>query len=113
MAGPARLAAGLWVSAYLARLSAQAIPAYITARGDDTAGDIVVKCARLDGSAQAWQRRYDLARDGYCWQILHDGPEPEVDAALARALARDRDLWLIEMESRAGETLLDDPGLTG
>lgn len=109
----ARLASGLWVSAYLARLRAAALPAYVTARGDDTAGAVVVKLATLDGRAQAFERQYDLAGGGRRWALLAEGPEAEVDAILARARRRDPDLWLIEVEDRQGRTLLDEPGLSG
>ena len=55
-----RLASGVWVSAYLTRLRLADIPAYVTAKGDATAGAVVVKVALLDGSARAWERRSDL-----------------------------------------------------
>ena len=45
------------------------------------------------------------------WITLADGPEPEIDALLSRQRARDPDLWLLEVESRDGRTLLDEPGL--
>jgi hypothetical protein len=45
--------------------------------------------------------------------VLAEGSEAEVDAVLARARGRDPDLWVIEIEDRAGRTLLDDPGLEG
>ncbi|MFN6977329.1 MAG: DUF1491 family protein [Gemmobacter sp.] len=108
----ARLTAGLWVQAYLARLRLAAIPAYVTARGDATAGAVAVKCATLDGQARAFQRSFDLDTGGRVWRILVEGPEAEVDAALARARARDPDLWILEIEDRAGRTLLDEPGLS-
>ena len=44
----ARLAAGIWVAAYLRRLGLAGIPAYVTRHGDDTAGSVMVKCATLD-----------------------------------------------------------------
>jgi hypothetical protein len=106
-----RLAAGVWVSAYLTRLRLADIPAYVTARGDDTAGAVIVKVATRDGQAQAFQRSFDLMSDARTWVILIAGPEPDVDAALARQRARDPDLWLIELEDRAGRTLLDEDGL--
>lgn len=106
-----RLTSDFWVGAYLTRLRLHDIPAYVTAKGDPTAGAVIVKCARLDGSASAWQRSFDLLTGARAWVPLTDGPEPEVDALLARQRARDPDLWLIEIEDRQGRTLLDEPGL--
>ncbi len=109
----ARLATGLWVAAYLARLRLAAIPAYLVARGDDTAGAVIVKLATLDGQAQAFERGFDLATGARVWRGLVAGAEAEVDAVLARQRARDRDLWVIEIEDRAGRTLLEEDGLSG
>jgi hypothetical protein len=108
----ARLAAGVWVSAYLTRLRLADIPAYVTSRGDATAGAVAVKVATLDGGARAFQRRFDLMTGGRVWEVLAEGAEADVDAALARARGRDPDLWLIELEDRAGRTLLDEDGLS-
>ena len=57
----ARLASGLWVSAYLTRLRLAEIAAYVTQKGDATAGAVVVKVATLDGQARAFQRSFVLA----------------------------------------------------
>ncbi len=47
MTGPEpRLRAGVWVAAYLARLSGLAIPAFVVRRGDETAGAVLVKASR-------------------------------------------------------------------
>lgn len=110
MAEP-RLAANVWVSAYLARLGLANIPAYVTARGDDTAGAVLVKCAARDGSAALWGREWDAGTDARPWTLLNRGPERAVDAAIARQRGFDPDLWVIEIESRDGRTLLDEPGL--
>ena len=107
----ARLTSDLWVSAYLARLRLANIPAYLTAKGDPTAGAVLVKVALLDGSARAFQRSFDLISDARVWVVLAEGAEAEVDALLARQRARDPDLWVIELEDRAGRTLLDQEGL--
>jgi hypothetical protein len=45
------------------------------------------------------------------WVALAEGPEAEVDAALARQRRHDPDLWVIEVEDRVGRHLLDEPGL--
>lgn len=107
-----RLTSEFWVSAYLTRLRAAAIPAYVT-RGDATAGAVVVKVALLDGSARAFHRTFDLSADSRIWALLAEGPEREVDALLTRQRARDPDLWVIELEDRQGRTLLEEEGLSG
>jgi hypothetical protein len=106
-----RLTADFWVRAYLARLRLADIPAYVTAKGDATAGAVLVKLATLDGRAKAFQRAFDLASDARVWVVLAEGEEAAVDAAIARQRGFDRDLWVIEIEDRAGRTLLDEDGL--
>jgi hypothetical protein len=107
-----RLTARFWVDAWLARLRLAGLPGYVVAHGDDTAGAVVVKCARLDGTACAWARSFDLASGERAWVVLSDGPEPEVDALLARQRSRDPDLWILEVENRAGDALLGQEGLS-
>ena len=107
----ARLAAGIWVAAYLRRLGLADIPAYVTRHGDDTAGSVMVKCATLDGRASLWVREWDLESDRRLWQQLSEAPERDIDARIARDAARDPDLWVIEIETRDGRTLLDQDGL--
>ncbi len=107
-----RLTAGFWVQAYLTRLRLAEIPAFVTARGDGTAGAVIVKVNTLDGAARAWQRSFDPS-GARVWMVLAEGPEGDVDGALARQRRYDPDLWLIEVEDRAGRSLLDEPGLSG
>ena len=105
-----RLTAGFWVRAYLARLRLADIPAFITSKGDATAGSVIVKLNTLDGKAHAFSRSFD-ASGARAWVTLAEGPEAEVDAALCRQRRYDPDLWIVELEDRAGRTLLDEPGL--
>jgi hypothetical protein len=106
-----RLAADFWVAAYRLRLEAAGIPCFVTRRGDPTAGAVLVKLATLDGNARLFGRTFD-AEGRRVWTTLAEGPEPEVDAAAARQARYDADLWLLEIEDRAGRTLLDEPGLS-
>jgi len=105
-----RLTAEFWVSSYINRLRLEAIPAFVTARGDATAGAVIVKLNTLDGRAQAFQRSFD-GQGARVWVVLAEGDEAAVDAALARQRGFDPDLWVIEVEDRAGRTLLDADGL--
>ena len=43
--------------------------------------------------------------------VLAEGPEAEVDTAITRQRGYDPDLWVVEVEDRAGRHLLDEPGL--
>ena len=106
-----RLASGLWVAAYLQRLRLADIPCYVVARGDETAGAVLVVCATLDGRAVAYQRITDLMTGARKWDLLTEGTEADVSDVIASARRSDPDLWVIEIEDRAGRTLLDEPGL--
>ena len=106
-----RLAARVWIDAYLRRLQLENIPAYVVHKGDPTAGVVMVKLSTLDGKAVCYQRSYDLMSGDRAWVVLAEGDEAEVDASIARQRGFDRDLWVIEVEDRAGRHLLDEDGL--
>ena len=106
-----RLKAEFWVQAYLARLRLQEIPAFVVAHGDDTAGAVLVKLNTLDGRARAFQRSFDLMSGARRWVVLSEGEERAVDEIIAKQRSFDPDLWVIEVEDRAGRHLLDEPGL--
>ena len=106
-----RLTAGIWVSAYLARLRLADIPAFVVRRGDDTAGAVLVKLNTLDGKATCYQRSFDLITGERRWVELTSGEEAKVDEAISRQRSFDPDLWVLEVESREGRHLLDEPGL--
>ncbi len=108
----ARLTAEFWVHAYLRRLNLANIPAFVIHTGDPTAGAVLVKSNPLNGNAKLFHRTYD--GDGQrVWSVLDTGPEPEMDEIIIRQRRFDPDLWVIEVESRAGRTLLDEEGLFG
>jgi hypothetical protein len=46
------------------------------------------------------------------WIVLNEGEEADVDGSIRRQRDMDPDLWVIELEDRAGRHLLDEPGLT-
>ena len=106
-----RLTADFWVAAYLARLRLADIPAFIVARGDGTAGAVLVKQSPLDGTATLLQRSFDPMSGARTWMTLSQGPEAEIDASIARQRSFDPDLWVIEVEDRNGRHLLDEEGL--
>ena len=107
-----KLTSDFWVRAYLRRLQLADIPAFITAKGDATAGAVIVKLNTLDGNAKAFHRSYDL--DGNrVWAILAEGAERDVDVSLTKQRSFDPDIWVVEVEDRTGRHLLDEDGLNG
>jgi hypothetical protein len=104
-----RLTSDFWVKAYLARLRLANIPVFVTAKGDATAGAVVVKQNTLDGQAKAFQRSFDI--DGNrLWVLLAEGLDADVETSLVRQRNFDPDIWIIEVEDREGRHLLDEPG---
>lgn len=102
-----RLATGIWVDAYRRNLDLHGIPVFVVRHGDDTSGAVLVKLNTLDGQARAFVRRFDLMTDTRHWEVLVEGAEAEVDAAINREKGFDPDLWVIEVEDRAGRHFLD------
>ena len=106
-----RLTTEIWIAAYLTRLRLAAIPAFILKKGDHTAGAVLVKLNTLDGNARLFQRSFDLMSGERKWVVLAEGAEADVDASVAKQKSFDPDLWVIEIEDKAGRHLLDEPGL--
>lgn len=106
-----RLTARFWVDAYRARLRVADIPAFVVHHGDDTGGAVLVKLNTLDGCGTLFQRSFDLMSGARQWVALETGQEGDLDAAIARQRGFDPDLWVIEVEDKAGRHMLDAPGL--
>lgn len=107
----ARLTSRFWVDAYLARLRLFDIPAFVVSHGDDTGGAVLVKLSTLDGQAVLYHRTFDLSSGDRIWAELSRGSDTDVEEARRRQQSFDPDLWVIEVEDRAGRHLLDEEGL--
>ena len=106
-----RLTAEMWVSAYLARLRAEGIPAFLAAKGDATAGAVVVVLATMDGRARVSQRSFDPMTGARTWMVLAEGTEAEIAETVRRQRSFDPDLWVVEVEDPKGRDLLAEEGL--
>jgi len=99
-----RLPTEFWVSAQLRRFGTQGVGAYLLRRGDAERGAVIVRLAGPQGTRILTQVRN---LDGeLSWMSVKDGailPNPEADAYVERAVSRDSDLWVIEVETKVGE----------
>lgn len=107
-----RLTSDMWVSAYLTRLRLSDIPVFLVARGDSTAGAVLVKLNTLDGKGAVYQRSFDIMTGARNWVVLAEGLDADLDATIAKQRSFDPDLWVIEVEDRMGRHLLDEVGLS-
>jgi len=106
-----RLKTNIIVSAALRRSTQQAIPMVVARRGDGDAGTILVKLNQLElGCTVLSQTRTpggDLAWLKATGALPVD--EATADAYIARAVKRDPDLWVVEIEDRAGRPIFEGP----
>lgn len=107
----ARLKTGLWIKAQIRLCDIESIPAAVVHRGDADAGAVLLKINRLDGGCEVLTRARDL--DGRLGWLRGTGPdpvdEPDADDYVRRQIARDPDLWVLEIEDPQGRYRLDGP----
>jgi len=112
-----RLKSGIWVSAYLRRCDVEGAFAAVRRRGAEEAGAVFIKINRLDGTGTLFgpapQTAFDDAQPAdrlYTAIIGGDKPAPDADleARLVREIRFDPDVWIVEVEDRAGRNFLDD-----
>ncbi len=110
-----RLKSAIWVAAYVRRCHIEGAYAVVRRRGAEDAGAIFIKIARLDGTADLYgpapQTAFDEARPSErafsaCLKT-QPAAEAEAEAYLAREMRFDPDIWIIEVEDRAGRHFLD------
>jgi hypothetical protein len=111
-----RLKSAIWVAAYLRRCNGQGAFAAVRRRGAEDAGAIFIKLNRLDGTAELFapapQSAFDEARpaDRAFSRSFGKDPVPEqkVEDKLAKEARFDPDVWIVEVEDRAGRHYIDN-----
>lgn len=109
-----RIKSEIWVKAYLRRCQVQGAPAVVVRRGDEQAGAIYVSINRLDGTvtlygpAPAGHDRSDHERQWVRCFAVGSVSEDEVVRYLGRQVNFDSDIWIVEVEDRAGRHFLGD-----
>ena len=104
-----RLPTDFWLKAHIRRLSMEGIPVAVTHRGEAMGGMVMVKLNQLDLGCRVLTQQRGL--DGNLgWLAAFENrlvPEAEADAYIARAVKRDPDVWVVEVEDRAGRHLFE------
>jgi hypothetical protein len=109
-----RLKSSIWVAAYLRRCQTEGVFGAVRRRGAEEAGAVFVKLALLDGNAVLYapapQTVYDDSRPierVFAPTSPQPVPEPAVEERLAKEIRFDPDVWIVEIEDRAGRHFLD------
>jgi len=116
----ARLTAGLRARAYLRQVQAGGGFGAVLRRGDESAGDILLKVRRAaplgsdpeSGASVEVYGQMTLADGTRGWMRLGRpgfADEAAADAAIERALLRDPDLWVLELEPDVTGFPIDEP----
>jgi hypothetical protein len=107
-----RLPSRLWIEALIRRAELAGSSAFVVQHGDDGRGDVLIKVARLDGTAAAYVPSVNLEGERVFLNLSIQGVGPDeagVDDYVRRARTRDSDLWIVEIEDREGRTFLTEP----
>ena len=103
------LTTGLWVSAQVRICDRAFIPATVVRRGDPDAGTVLLKLNRFEHGVTVYTQASSMG-DVPAWS-RGTGPSPvaeaDADAYIARQVARDPDVWVLEIEDRKGQYQLD------
>lgn len=102
------------MSAYLRRCTVEGAYATLRRRGAEEAGAIFVVVDRLDGQQALFgpAPQSEIGDDGVerLWTRMHAEDwldPPSISARLQREIAFDPDIWIIDVEDRAGRNFLD------
>ena len=108
-----RLSSDIWVAAFLRRCASENLPAYLRRRGAQGAGAIFVRIDRLDGTSALFapapqsEVREDVARAVARAHRDEWIENADIEARITKEIAFDPDLWIVEVEDRAGRIPLD------
>jgi hypothetical protein len=105
MEDEARIPTALWLEAQLRRLNAEGRPHYVVHAGAYASGTVLLKINALDGTCRLLIQQRDInGLLGWANALAEAEPtETKADHYIRRAIARDPDLWVVEVEDRAGK----------
>lgn len=112
-----RLKSGIWAAAYMRRCHIEGAFAAVRRRGAEEAGAVYIKVNRLDGTGALYgpapQAVFDDAQPVTRMFTVILGreavaSEADIEARLVREIQYDFDIWIVEVEDRAGRHFLDD-----
>ncbi|HEY0266080.1 MAG TPA: DUF1491 family protein [Rhizomicrobium sp.] len=104
-----RLKAGIFVRALIRRVQVAGASAFVVRSGAEEAGAVILKISRLDGTVQVLNQTRD-GKGNLVWAQPLGGWSDERRAAdwCDKQVKFDPDLWIVEIEDRAGRAFVDE-----
>lgn len=98
----ARLPTALWVEVHLRRLGNDGIPYYILNTGAHSTGTVMLKLNGLENGVRLLVQQRGLdGKMGWMNALRNEiSDEKTADDYIKRAISRDPDVWVIEIEER-------------
>lgn len=104
------LSTDIWVGALIRRVELAGSFAVVVKKGDPRAGDVLVKALnRRTGAARLYAEATGLDGERHWMRPTPAELEAELDAYVERALRRDPDLWVVEIDDAEGRSFLTEP----
>lgn len=103
------LSTDIWVSALIRRVEMGGAFATVARKGDPRAGAVMVKVLnRGEGTARLYAEALKADGERVWMRPAAAEQEADLDAYLERAIQRDPDLWVVEIEDRHGRHFLTE-----
>jgi len=104
-----RIKSEIYVQALVRRVYAAHAAAYVARRGDSDAGGMLIRINRLDGCSGILTMFTDMEGNrGWRVSLAPETADADVDAFLAREIARDPDIWIVEIEDTQGRLFVEE-----
>ena len=104
-----RLTSAMLVSALLRRISTEGGNAAVLAKGDATAGSILLICMEK-GVVQSVRERVLDQSGVYAWTPVGPADPGALSAYLERRRTRDSDIWIVELDIANAERFAAETG---
>ena len=104
-----RLKSAIYVQALIRRCEVAGAAAYLVRRGAEEAGAVFIKQSRLDGTFIVLSPARRGEERVWTRPLGESATEERCADYFAKQVRFDPDIWIVEIEDRAGRTFVDEP----
>ena len=104
-----RLKSAIYVQALIRRCETNGASAYLVRRGAEEAGAVFIKLSRLDGTYTVLSPARRGEERVWTRPLGEAATEKRCAEYFAKQVRFDPDIWIVEIEDRAGRSFVDEP----